>query len=530
MIDKALFFQLLFMKIKKIFINLILTVILLTVIGKEVNSQKIKISIIQINDVYEIGPIENGRVGGLSRVSTQIKKLKNKSDHLISVLSGDFFSPSIYNRLSDHGKKIQGAQMVDVLNAMQLDYATFGNHEFDIAYSQFQSRLNESNFEWISTNTKFNNEKGNIVPFYKNRDSIVTEFKEYKIIKFANPKNLKQIFRVGILGFTLPSNKATYVHYDDVIKTAKKTYNEIKDSCDIVIAMTHQSLQEDIDLANAVPGISLLMGGHEHQNILKKIVHKGSPVSKSIISKADANVRTVYHHILRFKVKSKKTKLKSKLIPINDRIQSDLNVKKRVQYWTDMANQIFKQQGFDPLETVYFTKKKLDGLEQSVRNSETNLGKLIAEAMKAAGDSVELAILNSGSIRLDDFLTGTITQYDILRTLPFGGKIISAEVTGKILVQILNAGIKNKGTGGFLQTTDISFDSQNSKWLYNKVSIIPEKKYRVAFTDYLLSGKEKNLEFLNPQNPEIRILDRQKDDLISNDIRMAVTNYLKKLK
>jgi 2',3'-cyclic-nucleotide 2'-phosphodiesterase (5'-nucleotidase family) len=59
----------------------------------------------------------------------------------------------VYNSLQFNGKAIRGRQMVEALNAAGLDFAIFGNHEFDIREAELQERLNESHFQWISTNS-----------------------------------------------------------------------------------------------------------------------------------------------------------------------------------------------------------------------------------------------------------------------------------------------------------------------------------------------------------------------------------------
>ena len=52
---------------------------------------------------------------------------------------------------------------------------------------------------------------------------------------------------------------------------------------------------------------------------------------------------------------------------------------------------------------------------------------------------------------MDDILAaGPLTEYDIIRVLPFGGKVLRAEVTGALLTEILNAGQANAGSGGYL--------------------------------------------------------------------------------
>ena len=58
------------------------------------------------------------------------------------------------------------------------------------------------------------------------------------------------------------------------------------------------------------------------------------------------------------------------------------------------------------------------------------------------------------------------------------------------------------------------------------------KSYRVAIAEFLFTGKEANLDFLNPQHPEI-IKPYDAETSVSSslsDIRLAVVRYLEKQK
>ena len=92
----------------------------------------VEITLLQFNDVYEIGPVEGGKSGGLARVATLRQRLLAENPNTFTVLAGDFVSPSALGTAKVDGQSLAGQQMVAVLNAVGLDLATFGNHEFDI--------------------------------------------------------------------------------------------------------------------------------------------------------------------------------------------------------------------------------------------------------------------------------------------------------------------------------------------------------------------------------------------------------------
>ena len=118
--------------------------------------------------------------------------------------------------------------------------------------------------------------------------------------------------------------------------------------------------------------------------------------------------------------------------------------------------------GYNANEVITALPVPFDGREEQIRNSQTNLGRLVACAMIDADPNAELAFINSGSIRIDDILSGQIQQRDILRTLPFGGSVVHGSLTGSVLNKVLEAGlIANKDAGGYFQTTANVSSGQN---------------------------------------------------------------------
>src|SRR5919106_6968089 len=110
------------------------------------------ITILHINDVYEIDAIEGGRFGGLSRASTVLQQLQRSRSPVLMTLGGDYLSPSAIGTAIVDGQPLAGRQMVDVLNHVGLDWAVLGNHEFDVSEAAFRARVAESRFRVVASN------------------------------------------------------------------------------------------------------------------------------------------------------------------------------------------------------------------------------------------------------------------------------------------------------------------------------------------------------------------------------------------
>ena len=387
------------------------------------------------------------------------------------------------------GERLQGRQMVAVLNTLKPDAVTFGNHEFDLPEAALHQRLKESRFPWLSSNVR--SASGQLLP------GAVSE----QLLAFQGRGGGR--FRLGLLGLTLPSNPAPYVRYGDPIATAISTARALRQrGADAVVALTHQTLSQDQQLAESAAPIDLIAGGHEHENIQQLRLRQQGPAaapcpSRGVpIAKADANARSLLLHTLRFNSESGCLSVSSQLLLLNEQLPVDAEVAAEVERWQELAFAAFRRQGLEPAETVATTAVALDGREAQVRNGRTNLSELLGEAMLQASSGSELALYNSGAIRIDDQLpAGPIRQYDVIRVLPFGGVIEQVALPGAVLQQVLEISERNRGSGGYLQSQGLSRTAAG-QWLVNGSPLDPQRRYRVAINDFLLSGREQGLELL----------------------------------
>ena len=507
---------------KFILIGCLLTVLFSACKTSQIFTQnKVEITFLHVNDVYEISPLEGGKIGGMARIATLRKELIQQNPNTITILAGDFLNPALISTFKHEGKSIKGKQMVDAMNAVGFDWVGFGNHEFDLDEVDLQKRIDESTFNWLASNV-LQNEKGNLKPFHKVVDGAKIPFPKTAILTFKNSQG--QIVKVGMFSVVLPSNKKEYVYYGDFFESAVKTYDILKTECDFVVGITHLNKADDAKLAEMLPGVKLLMGGHDHDNMIER-------VGTTTIAKADANAKTAYIHTISFDTKTKIASVQSKLRKIDESIQQDSAVALVVKKWDDIMDVALKKAGMDRNDVVSQISEPLDGREASMRNAHTNLGNLIAKAMTAsASKSVDCSIFNSGSVRIDDQLSGRITQLDIMRILPYGGKIVEVNLKGRLLERILETGLKNKGNGGFLQWDKITHDEAKNEWFVNGKLLDVNQDYYIAIPKFVMEGKETNFGYLTIQNPDVKkVIESDEKDMndVRNDVRKVLIVYLK---
>ena len=447
---------------------------------------------LQINDVYEIDMLDHGTTAGLARVETLRQMLVTENPNTYTFIAGDFFGPSAIGEARVDGARLKGRQMVDLLNELGLDYATFGNHEFDLSETDFLARMEEARFKWISGNVT--DADGNLF-----RETYPTDILEVKNTSGA-------VVKVGLFGVTLNSNPKPYVRYGPYLEAARESVAALRPKTDIVVGLTHLDQAEDIEVATSVEGIALIMGGHEHENM--QLV-RGK--DHTVITKADANALTAFVHRFVYATDSGEYTLRSELVRLDTSIIPDPEMEIKVTAWVNRAFAAFAAEGFDPRRLVTTTDVDLDGRAVVVRNSSNRLTDIMARAYWKEVPDAEAAFYNSGSIRIDDEISaGPLQEYDVLRINPFGGFVVQARMSGRTLVAALDAGKNNAGSGGFLQYANITL-APNGSWLVGGKAVDLTRDYHIATNDFLLTGREANLGFLAPDQGKVTFIKQFRD-------------------
>lgn len=447
------------------------------------------VTFVHINDVYEIEPIEGGKSGGLARVATLLSRTKRTGAPVVATLGGDFLSPSAISWARIDGEPMAARQMVAVLNVLGLDWATLGNHEFDVGEATFKTRIAEAKFKVISSNVT--DASGQPLP-----GVLPTA-----IVPVKTPA---RTIRVGIIGLTLDLNRQPWVKYAAPIDAAKAAIAGFAGRTDAIVALTHLTMGGDEDLVEAIPEIDLVLGGHEHENWLARRGEHFTPIVK-----ADANARSAAIVTLTFGAPRSRPKASVRFESLDATVPEDKRVQAEVRTWMNRGYDAFRREGFNPDEVIGQAREPLDGRSSTVRYRPSTLTDLILAAMSRE-TGARLAILNGGSIRIDDVVQpGPVRQYDVMRIVPFGGKVASAALDGAVLARVLDAGVANNGSGGTLHWRGIS--REGSVWIVDGKPLDPAARYSVAMPEFLLTGLESRMDFLTRTNPGVRDVREFKD-------------------
>jgi 5'-nucleotidase len=435
-----------------------------TLSGQEKPDCTVRVTLLQVNDVYQFAPVDQGKRGGLARLLTLREQIKKESPHTLFLLAGDTISPSV------ESITYKGAQMIDAWNVAGLDYATFGNHEFDFGPDVLRERMKESRFKWIAANVI---DKKTGKPFGDAAPYVIREFEGVK---------------VGIFGLVLPDTRTTSRPGPDVdflnpCETARKIVKELRDrGVKTIVALTHLSMVEDKQVARCAD-VDVIIGGHEHS--LLESSSGGAPILKMTadareMAQVDLNV---------LKDKGTVESIDWRVIPVTAEIKEDARFATVTRKYGTLLKEL--------AQVVGRTTVELDARSAIGRRQETNVGNFIADAFRLATRS-DVGLTNGGSIRADEIIKpGPLTKRDVLSILPFKNKVVKLELPGSLLRQALEHGVARSAEdtepGRFPQVSGVTFtfDARRppgSRIVDLKVNGKPLNdgtKYTLATSDYV---------------------------------------------
>ncbi len=433
-------------------------------------------------------------LGGFARLMTALENARATATNSITVSGGDDTLGRFFNYFN-------GVATMQLLEKMKYEVICPGNHEFDKGETVYAAALRDTKFAVICANAEFHN-RG--------------------LRRRIKPHIVKQVggYKVGFFGLIIPYLRVT-TSIDketkiatDLAKIASEQIKTLKsEGADIIVALTHLGLKADVELANQITGIDIILGAHSHKYTEKPVIAKHLDGSQTIVINGGERAKFLCQldatlHKTEKSVKIVKTDYK--LIPINADLAEHKEIKKVVEEY-------LKQ--LPPEQVIATTPVFLNGEREDIRNKSTNLGNFICDAiLQRFKNQADFAIYNSGGIRCS-IKKGDIKVSTLEEMLPFGNTITILTLTGKDVILAFEhcaatkSGKSNDGkisNGAFLQvsknvkavfdtakkaqqmnddSTKIIFPGERIKQLLiNGQEVQPDKTYRVATNSYVANG------------------------------------------
>ena len=389
-------------------------------------------------------------VGGFARIAGILKAEKEKNNGLTLVLdAGDFMMGTMFPSL-----EVKTGFQLRLMKTMGYDAVGIGNHEYEFGP------------EWLADVINSSAAKGEIPPilignakFDKKdvRDDALEKLISENLLerKLILTRGGIKIGLFSILGKNAVSvaPKAKPVTFSKQSSFAKKMVKELKaEKCDIIICISHSGVTkekngewggEDVELAKAVKGIDVIVGGHSHTKLDQPLIINGIPIVQT-------GEFGQFVGSLSLTLSNGNLKVDSyKLIPVDDNIMGDAHVNQLIEEQKErISTEILKPLGMDYNKPVVEAAFKLEGNDVGDYVNST-IGPVIADAIQYYVNShgrkgTDISMVAAGMI-FDKILPGIQTAPDIFRVMPLGsGKdkvpgyaLSRLYVTGKELKSIL---------------------------------------------------------------------------------------------
>ena len=383
-----------------------------------------QLSFIHLNDTYRVGAVEDGKRGGFGRVVTVIRELQAQGKDVRVLHGGDFLYPSLESQLWN------GLQMVDAMN--YLDdlapmYVTLGNHELDRRTPEHLiNAINASRFDWLGDNFQF-----------VTGDAAANAMLQSAFTFESGGKT------IGIFSLLLHAdeggNDRDYAPVDkNYLANAERVIAAFEEKgVDAIVGLTHLHMWQDREVAKLKknhPTFAFVVGGHDHEPHFSA----QSPESAEIM-KGASNARVIWRIDLTFDADGM-PQVASTRLPMDESVAVDPDYALLETKWRDRL-----------LDKFPFIEARigaaafpLDATEETVRSRETAWGNFIVDQMLTAfGEpAADVAFINSGSLRIDDFIADDIAFEDIGRTFGYSSFLRYMTVSGAELRQIMEAGFR----------------------------------------------------------------------------------------
>jgi 2',3'-cyclic-nucleotide 2'-phosphodiesterase (5'-nucleotidase family) len=251
--------------------------------------------------------------------------------------------------------------------------------------------------------------------------------------------------QIGVFALTLlirdGGNDRDYAQVSgEYLDVAEATIQQLESAgADLIFGLTHLYLEDDIALAalkKRHPSLMFIVGGHDHEPEFEE----GTDATAAIM-KGASNARTIWQIDITFD--GDIPSISTNKIAVDEGLSKDAEYQVIADKW---RNRLLKRIPFLS-SPVGAAALPLDGREATLRNVESNWANFIVDQMPGAfGEpAADFAFINSGTLRIDDFVAEDITFEDIGRTFGFSSYLSHMTINGGDFVTLLEAGYRGYG-------------------------------------------------------------------------------------
>lgn len=392
--------------------RIILIILSITILSFSLIYAQETLTILNLNDTHSnlssLGPRDPGSLegtqGGIARAAAYINLVRQLQPNTMVLHAGDSFIGDMFFNTS------VGINEFTLLKLLGIDALTLGNHEFDLGTSTLAYAYGEglapvpilsANFVLVDTTLQ---EFG---------DTVLP----YTIKTYGN-------FKVGILGLTTPETNilssiqpAAYMD-SDFVEIAGAAVSELQSqNCNLIILLSHLGVQYDQLVAQNIPGINVIIGGHDHLKFEQPIEVTNPGGTTTYIVQAGSNYRDIGK--IDFELNQGTAAMTNyQLVPLDITVPEDPDF---LQAVNDMISAIEITYGPIYSQQIATAEDYFEEVADSLTsngNHDTPAGNLITDAYRLTMGT-DIAMQAGGSIA-QPIYAGSLTAIDLFRAVGYG--------------------------------------------------------------------------------------------------------------
>lgn len=420
------------------------------------------------------------RAGGMAQLAGQVAVFRARApQRTLLVDAGDAWQGTF---ISNSNK---GEAVTKAMNLMRYDALAVGNHEFDWGQDVIAQRAKEAAFPFLAAN--------------------VIEIGTGRSPQYLAPFAVRDlgITRVGIIGLTNPGSgtivKATSIaglQFRPAADSVRSVIGEVQKQADIIVVAAHIGTADALQLARDVPGIDVIVAGHDHLPIQTARVEGRTTI-------VDAGAYTQYVGRLEIVVDRATRRMKD---AVRGGVLTAIAANPNVRPDPEIAKLVEERRAEGEKYTARIVGRTTEPLT-NIRE-ETGFGNLITDAFvdygRQQGWKTDVAFYNMAGVRAA-LPAGQLTFGQLYEALPFSNTVVSVDLVGADLATIIDRAACVTGRlhlAGAIVSYRFDAGTPNcvKSITIGGAPLVWTRTYHVATIDYLLLGGDGHTGFTKGTN------------------------------
>lgn len=409
-----------------------------------------RIVIFHLNDVH-------GKIDNLAKVADIVANERRSGAEVLFVSAGDNFTGNpVIDQFDPPGEPI-----LQLYNHLGLNLMCIGNHEFDYGFDGLCRFAAQAKFPMLSANI----------------DVPAGRFPQLKPSLVLTTAQGTRIAVFGLIqiepGLDIPAthpDKVKGLRFGDPLVKARE-FKSLRQGNQILLALTHIGYDQDLKLAEQMPELDLIIGGHSHTR-----VNPAETVNGVLIAQAGSDIR----HLGRVELLLRNGRLVEKkggLIDVRTHQGESAEVRAMIETFNN-----------NPAFARVFIEAPFEITGKDA------LGSLMADAVCRV-HGTDIAFQNNGGIRMGR-LPKKITFKDVYTLDPFNNQVVEFTLSAEELRGLIRSSLGRHGSidlqvAGMQYLVRVDADQQVKEIVLQDLGgrPLPESRsYKVGVSSYIASS------------------------------------------